>query len=102
MNYTDIRQHLDDNQLDLNVSHQKFEEYMDWSNKTFKFIDGWLEIRMFDDRDVTYDIELDRIKSEGDLMRWALHLSRKNWVDRKFLCRFMEVVAEHKCFNIHN
>jgi hypothetical protein len=78
------------------------EAYRSWSSDTFKIIDGVLEIKMHDDGSIaTYDILLDDIKTEGDLMRWALHISRKTWATRNILSRFMEIVAEIKGFQTH-
>lgn len=46
-----------------------------------------------------YHIELDRIKDEGDLLAWILHLGQKAWMKTDVMTRFVEAVCEIKKFN---
>jgi hypothetical protein len=49
----------------------------------------------------SYSIELSRIRTEGDLLHWALHLAGKTWMSRNRLRRFIEVVAKHQGLDVY-
>ena len=48
-----------------------------------------------------YEIDLDRIQTTGDLLRWVLHLSEKDWMTAERLNRFITKVGRHKGFKIY-
>jgi len=48
-----------------------------------------------------YQIDLDTIQSQSDLLRWVYHLSAKNWVTSELLNHLIEKVADIKSFNLH-
>jgi hypothetical protein len=48
-----------------------------------------------------YEIDLDRIKSERDLLHWTLHLSEKVWMTSDRLNIFITRVGKHKGFKIY-
>ena len=48
-----------------------------------------------------YEVDLDRIKDERDLLTWALHLTEKSWMKTKHLAFFIKAVAKYKGFNLH-
>lgn len=48
-----------------------------------------------------YEIDLDRIKTERDLLAWVMHLAEKNWIDTILIREFAERVAKIKRFKIH-
>jgi|SRR5262249_53794845 len=48
-----------------------------------------------------YEIDLEEIQTEGDLLRWALHLCDKNWMNTHRLAHFIEAVADIKGLNIY-
>ena len=43
----------------------------------------------------TYDIELTRIKTPLDIVKWIVHLSQKNWCDRRTINYFANVAMHH-------
>lgn len=47
-----------------------------------------------------YEIDLDRIKTERDLLAWTLHLAGKTWMDRGKLVAFIEAIGKHKKLKI--
>jgi hypothetical protein len=49
-----------------------------------------------------YEVDLDRVNSEGDLLRWVLHLSSKDWMTCERLYFFIEAVGEVKHLRIHD
>jgi hypothetical protein len=48
-----------------------------------------------------YEVDLDRINDERDLLAWTLHLKEKNWMKTKHLAFFIKAVAKYKGFNLH-
>jgi len=48
-----------------------------------------------------YEIDLDRINSERDLLAWALHLTEKTWMNTLRLNYFIRKVGEHKKLKIY-
>jgi hypothetical protein len=48
-----------------------------------------------------YEIDLDRIKTERDLLAWALHLTEKSWMTCSGLNHFITTVGEYKKFKIY-
>jgi hypothetical protein len=48
-----------------------------------------------------YEIDLDRINSEADLLRWTLHLCGKTWMTSERLHQFIETVAAIKHLKVH-
>jgi len=51
-----------------------------------------------------YQIDLDRIKNERDLLAWSLHLCEKNWMNTNRIAAFIHKVAEFKglsAFELH-
>jgi hypothetical protein len=48
-----------------------------------------------------YEVDLNRIESEADLLRWTLHLCEKTWMTTERLHFFIEAVAQIKKFNLH-
>jgi len=48
-----------------------------------------------------YEIDLDAIENERDLLAWVLHLTEKNWIKTRHLAFFIEAVAKFKGFNLH-
>jgi hypothetical protein len=49
----------------------------------------------------TYEVDLDRIKTERDLLGWVLQLVGKPWTSAERVKVFADAVAEIKGFNIH-
>jgi hypothetical protein len=49
-----------------------------------------------------YEIDLDRIKNETDLLIWVNHLCEKTWMTAEVLSDFMEKVAEIKGLKIYD
>jgi hypothetical protein len=49
----------------------------------------------------SYEVDLSRIKTERDLLAWALHLSEKNWMTCSLLNEFIAVVGKHKRFKLY-
>jgi hypothetical protein len=43
-----------------------------------------------------YEVDLDRIKNERDLLAWVIHLCGKHWMTPSYLKRFARTVAEVK------
>jgi hypothetical protein len=48
-----------------------------------------------------YEVDLDDIKTERDLLAWVLHLAEKTWMTTRHLRKFAERVAEIKGLKIH-
>lgn len=48
-----------------------------------------------------YEIDLDEIETEGDLLRWVLHLCEKTWMTSERLHHFIEAVGTIKKLNIY-
>jgi hypothetical protein len=48
-----------------------------------------------------YEVDLDRINSEADLLNWTLHLCGKTWMTVEHLGHFIETVAQIKGFKVH-
>lgn len=48
-----------------------------------------------------YEIDLNRIKTERDLLAWVRHLSEKSWITRDDLTEFITQVGEYKHFKIY-
>lgn len=48
-----------------------------------------------------YEIDLERINSERDLLAWALHLCEKNWMDTRRIAETIETIAKVKGFKVH-
>jgi hypothetical protein len=48
-----------------------------------------------------YQVDLDRIKNERDLLSWALHLCEKTWMTTECLNRFIKAVPAIKRFKVH-
>ena len=38
-----------------------------------------------------YEIHLNRCNTYRDIIEWAIHLSSKNWVNKKLLSRFLSI-----------
>lgn len=49
-----------------------------------------------------YEIDLDRIHTERDLLAWALHLCEKNWIDTERLREVVSAIAKHKGLDVHS
>jgi hypothetical protein len=47
----------------------------------------------------SYEVDLDRIKTEGDLLAWTKHLVAKPWMGPERTKAFIEVVSSIKGFN---
>jgi hypothetical protein len=50
--------------------------------------------------DYAYEIDLDRIKTERDLLAWVKHLAGKTWMTSERLELFIDAVAEHRGFRV--
>jgi hypothetical protein len=50
--------------------------------------------------DIDYDVDLDRIQTEGDLLAWVCHLTGKDWMNSERLRLFIEAIATIKGFRI--
>jgi hypothetical protein len=48
-----------------------------------------------------YEVDLDQIKTEADLLNWTLHLCEKTWMSTERLHKFIEAVAQIKRFKVH-
>ena len=48
-----------------------------------------------------YEIDLDPVRTERDLLAWALHLCEKNWMDTERLHEVVVTIAKHKGFELH-
>lgn len=48
-----------------------------------------------------YEVDLDRIKTERDLLVWTLHLTEKAWMKTHHLFFFIQTVAKYKGWNLH-
>jgi hypothetical protein len=48
-----------------------------------------------------YEVDLDRIHSERDLLAWTHHLCGKTWMNTERLSHFIEAVARIKGFKVH-
>lgn len=57
----------------------------------------WVNI----DKKHDYEIDLNRIKTERDLLAWVAHLTEKSWVTTTILGKFIKLVAEKKGLNVH-
>ena len=51
--------------------------------------------------DYSYEVDLDRIHCERDLLAWVLQLVEKPWMGAERVKLFAYVVADIKDFNIH-
>jgi hypothetical protein len=49
-----------------------------------------------------YEIDLDHIQDERDLLNWTLHLCGKTWMTRSHLARFIETVSLIKRIHVHD
>jgi hypothetical protein len=47
-----------------------------------------------------YEVDLDRIKEERDLLAWTLHLVGKPWMTPRRTKQFIKAVAQIKGFNV--
>ena len=47
-----------------------------------------------------YEIDLDRIQTQDNLLGWVRHLAGKPWMNRERLGLFIDAVAKHKGFRI--
>ncbi|MEI7879832.1 MAG: hypothetical protein WCI95_03045 [bacterium] len=76
------------------------EKHIQLMNKTFIYqkSNNTMQIHV---NDYPYEVDLDRINSERDLLAWVLHLSEKNWTTTTLVIEFAERVAGIKGFNIH-
>jgi hypothetical protein len=54
-----------------------------------------------DEMGCEYELDLDRIKTERDLLAWVFHLVGKPWMRAERIKVFVIVVADIKGFNIH-
>jgi hypothetical protein len=59
--------------------------------------DGILHVRFAYD----YPIEISRIRTPLDLVRWALHLCGKTWMKKEFLEAFIKAVCAIKAWKVH-
>jgi hypothetical protein len=59
--------------------------------------DGILYVRFRYD----YPIEISRIRTPLDLVRWALHLCGKTWMKKEFLEAFIKAVCAIKAWKVH-
>ena len=48
-----------------------------------------------------YEIDLDRIETERDLLAWTLHLTEKTWMNSHRLHRFITKVGRYKNLKIY-
>ncbi len=48
-------------------------------------------ITLHDDNGSCYDIAIDRVSSEKDILSWVLHLGEKNWVSKSMIVKFIEI-----------
>jgi hypothetical protein len=48
----------------------------------------------------SYEVDLERIKSERDLLAWVRHLAGKPWMTGQRLELFIDAVARHKGFSV--
>jgi hypothetical protein len=48
-----------------------------------------------------YDIDLNRIPSESQLLRWVLRMTEKTWMNSRYLHHFILAVADIKNFRVH-
>lgn len=48
-----------------------------------------------------YEISKDRIKTEGDLIRWTIHISEKNWIDSETIHSFLLCVCNENAWEAH-
>lgn len=61
--------------------------------------DGFVSILM--DTGSTYDIALNRIKTPLQLLGWCDQLMEKTWVEKGLIQEFINLVCEHKGWEIH-
>jgi hypothetical protein len=47
-----------------------------------------------------YEVDLDRIKTERDLLAWTLHLCGKTWMNTERISHFIEAVTAIKHFRV--
>jgi hypothetical protein len=76
------------------------EDHERLMDKTFTYVksNNTLNIRVVD---YPYEVDLDQINSERDLLAWVLHLAEKNWMTTTVLREFAVRVAGIKGFNIY-
>jgi len=76
------------------VTAEEFVEEIPWDDGTGwekPFMnEGWCIVR----KDV-YEIEPDRIQDEGDIIKWVVQLSQKNWMTAMRLGAFVECICDH-------
>jgi hypothetical protein len=83
------------------------EDAAKWLNQLVVFPDDAKIVIDPDNETVTlnfaypYEIDLDRIQTVGDLLRWVLHLSEKDWMTAERLNYFITKVGKHKGFKIY-
>ena len=69
--------------------------------------DGWVSLSIYPHPNNTYDIELSRIKTPGDVCKWVYHLSQKDitthadYTDGELLSAFIYGVYKAKGWEIH-
>ena len=47
-----------------------------------------------------YEVDLETICTERDLLAWTLHLAKKPWMKPRHIAFFIEQVGNHKGFNL--
>ena len=63
---------------------------------------GWILIAYRDDDfSTTYDIELNRIKTIGDVIEWIYHLTEKEWVNNVVIHDFMSIACSYIKYDIY-
>src|SRR6185503_17765224 len=48
----------------------------------------------------SYEVDLDRIQTERDLLAWVRHLANKAWMNGGRVKLFIDAVARHKGFRV--
>lgn len=61
--------------------------------KMIEITDGYCTIRY---GGYDYDIALDRIKNQQELLGWVYHLSEKTWMNGERICDFIDAIITHK------
>ena len=79
---------------------KSLEDHERLMEKTFVYVksNNTMQISV---NDYPYEVDLDRINSERDLLAWVLHLSEKTWATTDIISEFASRVARIKGFDIH-
>lgn len=57
--------------------------------------DGFIILRLLSKAPRKHEVELSRCKSNDEILSWVLDLSRKNWVTRDSIAKFIELAQAH-------